>query len=316
VHMGYRDAGLYRPEAIRHADGPSGGGRPLRLSRGWIDATFYLIVAMVIAALLFCTFGDIGQYARGPAMVRIEGRSSLTAATSGVIAEVHAVPGRSVKAGDVLVRLHDDAERAALDGLELEHRTALSELLRDPSSTSARERIAALSRERELLEARLRERELVAPHDGVVSDVRIRGGQAVAAGEPLLTLAVPGGNATVVALLPGHARPQLQPGMKAHLELDGFARELVELEVESIGDEVIGPAEVARFLGPERADALEVSGPIVVVTAKLPADALVVDGHEYAYFDGMPGRLELRVHSESILTTLVPGLRELVERIP
>ena len=313
--MGYRDVGLYRPEAIRHADGSTGGGRPLRLSRAWVDATFWLLVAFVVAGLAFCTFGDIGEYARGPAMIRIEGRTSVTSATAGVIAEVRAVPGRSVAAGELLIRIHDEAERAALDGLELEHHAALAELLRDPSSTTARDRIAALARERELLRARLGEREVRAPHAGVVSDVRIRGGQAINAGEPLVTLVQPGGEATVVALLPGHTRPQLAPGMTAQLELDGFAQQRVELDIESIGDEVIGPGEVARFLGPERADALELGGPMVVVTAKLPARTLEVDGHAYAYFDGMPGRLELRTRSESILTTLVPGLHELATEL-
>lgn len=312
--MGYRDASLYRAEALRYAEGDHGGGRVLRLSRSWIDATYWLLVVGVIASLVFCTLADVGEYARGPATVRIGGRATVTSPGAGVIAAVEVAPGDRVAAGDVLVRLQDDADRSALASLELEYRTALAQLLREPSAAATRERIATLVRERDLALARVAAHEIRAVQSGVVTDVRIRVGQAVAAGDAIATLEQPGGGATLVAFLPGELRPMLAPGARGELELDGFARRFVEVTIDEIGSEVIGAAEVARFLGPERADAVQVAGPVVVVRARLDERAIEVDGREYAVFDGMVGRLELRVRSKNILVTVVPGLRELAER--
>lgn len=312
--MGYRDASLYRPEALRHAEGDHGGGRPLRLSRAWVDATYWLLVAGVLAGLGFCTFADVGEYARGPAAVRIGGREAITTASAGVIASVEVTPGTSVVAGTVLVRMQDEVDRAALGGLEREVETTLAQLLRDPAATGIRERIATLTRERDLARARVAAHEIRAPHAGVVTDVRTRPGQAVAAGEALVTLEQAGGDAMLVAFLPGEMRPMLVVGARAQLELDGFARQYVDVVIDEIGSEVIGPTEVARFVGPERADAVKVPGPVVVVKARLEQRVIDIDGRQYAVFDGMLGKLELRVRTENILVTMVPGLREAAAR--
>jgi multidrug resistance efflux pump len=309
--MIYRDPSVFRSEAIRHAGRPSREGRPLRLTRAWVGWTFWLLATLAVTALWFCALADIGEYAHGPALVRIEGRAVVTATTAGVIATIDVDPGTVVKRGDVLVRIHDAAERAELDGLELEFQTELGKLLRDPGNDAVREKIAGLVGQRDLARARLAQREIHAPHDGIVTDSRIRPGQAVVPGEALLTIERPDGEAVVVGMLPGEYRPLLQPGMTAQLEFAGFRHEFVEVVIEEIGDEVIGAAEVARFLGRERADAVAVDGGVVLVRARLPARAFEVDGRRFRYFDGMQGRAEVRVRSQSILTTLVPGMRAL-----
>ncbi len=313
--MGYRDASLFRPAALRHAEhDPSGGGRPLRLRRSWVGATYWIVVVATVAGLLFCTLADIGEYARGPATVRIGGRYTITSPLVGVIESVHVGVGSRVAVGDVLVRLQDEPDRAAFTSLEHEYQTMLAELLRDPEGASVRERMATLVRERDLARGRLAAREIRAMHAGVVTDVRIRAGQPIAAGDGLLTVEQPGGDATVVAFLPGEMRPLLAIGSRAQLEIDGFARRLVDVTIDEIGSEVIGPAEVARFLGPERSDAMAFTGAVVMVRARLDDRVIPVDGREYVVFDGMWGRLELRVRSESILVTLIPGLRDLARR--
>jgi len=309
--MTYRNQGVFRAEALSHAERRGNEGRPLRLTRAWVDHTFWLLAALAGFGLWFCALSDIGEHAQGPALVRVEGRTAVTATTAGVIAAIEVEPGTAVRAGDVLMRIHDDTERAELLGLELELETELGKLLLDPNDEAVRAKLAGLVGQRDLARARLAQREIRAPHDGTVSDTRIRPGQAVAPGEPLLTVERPEGEAVVIAMLPGEYRPLLVPGMTAQLELLGFRHELVEVPIHEIGDEVIGAAEVARFLGQERADAVAVSGGVVLVRARLPTRDFEIDGRTYRYFDGMQGQAKVRVRAQSILTTLVPGLRAL-----
>ena len=89
---------------------------------------------------------------------------------------------------------------------------------------------------------------------------------------------------------------------------------LKALTVESIGDEVVGPAEAKRFLGPGIGDAVPLTGSVVFVTARLPAPSFEADGRTYAYHDGILGTAEVRVRSEKVLFALVPALRALWSR--
>jgi membrane fusion protein (multidrug efflux system) len=114
-----------------------------------------------------------------------------------------------------------------------------------------------------------------------------------------------------MAFLPGQYRPYLRPGTPIRLELDGFRYEYLEVKVEHVGDQIIGPTEVRRALGPGLADAFEFKGAFVLVRARLPAQTFESGGLPYNYFDGMPARAEARVRTESILLTLVPALKGL-----
>lgn len=312
--MGYRDPGVYRPQALRHVDVRDELGRPLRLSRGWVDATYWLVCAVGLGALLWSALADVGEYARGPAIVRVDGRTAVTAAAPGVVAEVVVAAGARVQAGQVLVRLGDDAERTALSALDLEVQTALAELLRDPGQQAARERIAGLVAQQTQARQRVAERDIVAPHAGIVTDARVRMGQAVTPGETLMTIAGDDGRPSLVALVPGEHRPLLSVGMSGWLKVGGFSSAPVEITIDEIGQEVIGPAEAARFLGPERADSVQVPGGVVIVRARLRSDAIELDDRVYPYYDGMQGQLEVQVRRQSVLTTLVPGLRQVYRR--
>ena len=73
----------------------------------------------------------------------------------------------------------------------------------------------------------------------------------------------------------------------------------------------MGPSEMRRYVGPELADALHLSGPMVVATATLPSATFVDDGRSYHYYDGMTGWAEARVRSETLLLSLFPILKVL-----
>jgi membrane fusion protein (multidrug efflux system) len=145
----------------------------------------------------------------------------------------------------------------------------------------------------------------------VVSDVRIRPGQHLGVGELILTLVGADARMSMVALLPGRYRPMLRPGLPIRFELSGYRYEYRQLTIDSVGDEIIGPAEAKRYLGPGVADGVAVDGPVVLVRASMPSTGFVSEGQAYRYFDGLPARAEARVRSEPIVVTLMPALKVL-----
>lgn len=134
-------------------------------------------------------------------------------------------------------------------------------------------------------------------------------GQPLALGQPVLSIVDGSGLPSLVALVPGQYLPQLKPGMNVRLELTGYPFLYQWLTLETVAEEVTGPAEARRLLGPSASDAVEITGPVALVTARLPAADFVVGDETYPYRDGMLGRAEIRTRSEPLLLSLVPGLR-------
>lgn len=303
---------LFRTEAIQHHAQYAGQGDVLRISPDWTQWSYWLLVGICVVGLLYVTFGKIYEYASGPAMVRVEGRTDLTAKTDAVVATLDVRPGQRVRAGQLLVRFDVAAETHELDRINREFELLLVRTLREPTDQSARQALTALRAQREQAEARLAARSVRATQDGIISDIRIRPGQHLAPGDVVLSLISDQARFWLLAILPGQYRPLLQPGMPLRLELSGYRYEYRELTIDSIDDEVVGPSEVRRYLPQESADAVVIQGPVVLVRAKLPAPTFMVDGHNYRYHDGMQGTGEARVRAESILVTLLPVLKALV----
>ena len=114
--------------------------------------------------------------------------------------------------------------------------------------------------------------------------------------------------ANLIAVLPGNYRPRLQPGMPMRIQMMGYAYAYSDIAIDTIGDQVVGPNEIRRFLPSELADTLPIQGPVVLVTATLPSSTFEAEGKTYDYFDGMQGTAAARVGSKMILLTLIPGL--------
>ncbi len=309
--MPQRSTDIFREEALRYHGEYRSAGAVLRISPGWVSWFYWLLVLVLVSGGLYAIFGTVHEYATGPAVVRIEGRVDVTARTAGTVSEVLVKPGQRVGQGDLLVGFYLAPEGAELSRVEREFDLQLVKVLRDPADQGARAALTSLRAQRELAKAHLDERSVRAPRAGVVSDIRIRPGQHLAPGERILTLVGAESRSSIVAMLPGHYRPLLRPGMGLRLELVGFRYAYRELKIEAIGDEIVGPAEVRRFLGPDLADAVQVQGPVVLVSARLPSNTFVARDQTFQYYDGMPAMAEARVRTESILLTFVPGLRYL-----
>lgn len=311
-----RTTEIFREEALEYyAAARSREGDWLRLSPRWTSATTWLLTGLVAAFLAFASLSTIDEYSTGPAIVRLTGRTEVTASQEGRVTAVEVSPGERVAAGRVLVRFESAREAAELARIEREWELQLVERLRDLSTTPPAQALIGLRAERDLVRARLEERVVRAPAAYVVGDVRCRPGQHVAAGDILLSLTGPGSRPVLVAMLPGEHRPQLRPGMTLNLELRGYGHAPQHLTIAAVAGEIVGPEEAKRLLGPEVATAVPLNGPLVRVEAYFPDDTFDARGESYALHDGMWGSAEVAVRSESLLAALVPGVRAVLERL-
>lgn len=306
---------LFRPEAIEQHAHRRHESDLLRLSRCWIRWSYWLLTASLTSALIYACVGTLHEYADGPAVVRVDEANDLTAVFAATVSSVEVRPGQHVSEGQPLVRFLAPEERGELDRLEKQLELELVRVMRDPSDQEARQSLTSLQAQRDLARVRVDERVVRAPRNGIVSDVRIRQGQHLAVGELILSIVGDGAPVSLIAVVPGRYRPSLHEGMPLRFELEGYRYEYQELVIDSISDAVIGPAEMRRYLGPEAADAMTLSGPLLLIRARLPARTFVVDGQKLAFFDGLPGRVSVRVRSEPILVALLPALKGLSSHV-
>jgi membrane fusion protein (multidrug efflux system) len=274
-----------------------------------------LVCAGLLAALLFVSLGRVSEYASGPAVVRIDGRTILSASQAAVVSRVEVAPGERVAEGALLVQFYAAPELAELEAAAREFDDQLLKLMQRPQDAAAREALVALRTRRELARARLEQRSLRAPHAGVVGDVRARPGQPVEPGVSLLELRAERAQGEVVALLPGRYRPLLRAGAKLRFELDGFQRRAHELSIAGVGDQIVGPEEAARYLGRDMADAVAISGSLVLVRAALPSAWFEADGEHFQFAPGMLGKAESVVRSEPIAYAFLPGLKQWAQHV-
>ncbi len=307
------EASIFRWEALRQYAASSGKGDLLRISPQWVYSSYRLLLAVLTAGLVFSLIGRIHEYASGPAVVRLEGRTDVTASAVGTVTAVEVAPGSGVRKDQVLVRLYSAQEAAELDGLRKEFELQLADRLRNPADPGPAGALLALRARQELLNARLAERTIRAPFSGVVRDVRVHAGVPLAPGDVILSLERGASDLAFVALIPGEYRPLVGPGMSLRLELTGYKYAYLNLNVETVGEEVVGPTEARRALGAEIADAVPVDGPVIFVRGRLESSTFESNGRRYTVHDGMHGVAEIRVRSEPILVALVPGLKILYE---
>jgi membrane fusion protein (multidrug efflux system) len=264
-----------------------------------------------VATIAWGWFGRVSEYATGPAVVRVDGRRDVTAKMAATVASVMVRPGEHVTAGQPLVQFHVDEESAELDRIRHEFDLQLIRVLRDPLDQTGRQALGSLRAQRELATARLEQRLVRAPVDGVASDVRIRPGQHLAAGELLLNIVPEDASLSLVALMPGRYRPMLKRAMPLRFEISGYRYEYRETEIDSVSSEIIGPAEAKRFLGADVADTMDLGEPVVLVHARLPSHHFASGGEVFDYFEGLHVQAQARVRSEPLLLRAFPALREL-----
>jgi membrane fusion protein (multidrug efflux system) len=281
------------------------------LSPRWVRRAYPITVILVVVAVLGAAWARIPTWSAGTAVVTIEGLE-VTAPAPGTVSAVEVAPGQAVSAGDTLVRLGAVDEAAELELAETEFDNGLTSFLFDPADEAARSQLGSAEARRQRARAKVEARVVRAPTAGVISDVRVRVGNALMPGDHILTLVAPGAEPAVLAFLPGQDRPRLRPGMTLQLDLRGYTKVREVAIITDVGSEVIGPTEARRTVGAQVGDSLDLRGPVVIVRARLRSRTFTADHHTYHFHDGMVGVGEVEVESKPFLVTLVPSL----ERLP
>jgi multidrug resistance efflux pump len=305
---------IFRREALEHHIRGRAEGDILRFDTRWLTWTHRIVLLALAATLAYVVVFDVSEYASGKAFVRVEGRRAVTAAYSGTVEAVLVQPGQHVEKGQVLVTMTAQMEQAELRRATEEFNLNLAALLRDPGDHSAKQSLASLRPKRDQARQLARARFLRAPHDGVVTDVRARPGQQIDARAVVVGLAPKDAEVSLVCVLPGDYRPMMKPGQDIRFSLDGYKFEYRSVKVESIGEEVVGPLEMKRYLGAEAADAFPIEGPTVLVKGKLPSRTFKADGQTYSYVEGLTAKVDVRVRKEPIILVLLPALKALKQR--
>lgn len=312
--MAAKPAPLFRREAIEAQRVRVSHGEALTLDPAANAWGFAMLCVGIAFMVFFAWAGRINEYATGPAFVQLEGGTSITATLPGLVNHVAVKPGDRVHAGDELIRFHSADELSEMQAATREFDDQLAKLLLRPDDPASREALVTLRARRELAEQRLTQRTLRAAADGVVADVRVREGQVVEQGVRLIDLQSVASNATITALLPGRYRPMLHAGDKLRFHVDGFQHITQEVEIDTVGEQIVGPNEARRFVGRDLSDALAVDGPVVLVQASLPSSSFEMDGQRYGFASGMFGKAEAVVRNEVIALAFVPSLKAWVER--
>ncbi len=81
------------------------------------------------------------------------------------------------------------------------------------------------------------------------------------------------------------------------------------VRVVDVSQQVIGPSEARRFLGPDVADSVLVEGPVTLVQAEIDGTSFMIDGRELGYHDGMPAMAEVPVRQVRMVVLMAPWLR-------
>ena len=304
------DDGLFRREAIEAQALPRWGD-VVRVSPSWVSWAYWALLALVVASMVYVSIGRVSTYSAGPAIVRSSTRGEIVARTAGNITEVLVTSGTPVEPGAVIARLDDADARGAVERIEREFDAQLRNHLLDPADAAADGALRTLRLQLEEARGALEDRVIRAESHGVVADVRVRPGQRVEPGNVVASVVDGSAELTLVALLPGSDRPQLEPGMPLRLELSGYRYSYQTVTIDSVSTDVMGPGEARRVLGVELGEALALPPSVVLVRARIPGHEFVVDGERFRYHDGMLGRAQVRVREERILYTLIPELRRM-----
>jgi membrane fusion protein (multidrug efflux system) len=300
---------MFRQEAIQHMVRGGLQGDVVRVHPGWLSGAYWVVVAAVLGAAAFALLAQVHQYAEGPSVVRVTGRDDLLTPDGGSVTAIEVKTGEEVKAGQVLIRLHDTEQAGRMKGLEYEFERRLVAYLQTPSDPAVAQALATVRSERESAQAGLDARTIRAPRDGIVKDVLVTVGQRVDAGKVVVSISRRGmqDGMSVIAFVPGSDRPRLRVGQPMRVTLPGYRGAHVETKVSAISTDVLGAQDAKARYADRFGDALPVQGSVVVIEAPMPA-TFESDGDQYELHAGMIGRAEVQLEARSVIETIIPGL--------
>lgn len=255
-------------------------------------------VAVTVAPVLL---RPVSRPVHGAGRLRAADQVALSFPFGGVVAEVPAVRGRTVRRGEVLAVLDAAPARAQLaaatSALEKAERDASrARVLAGTALSAAQEQDAetGLAVARAQVDAarfQARRSVIVAPADGVVLDVLVASGQTTGAGQPVLGFAPAGGIEVELSLAAADAR-LVDPGTPARVSVPAAGVVVDGVVTERAGGAgplggitvVVTLADGSPDLVPGLVAAIDLT-PAPVVRPTVPVEALAeADGDEAAVY--------------------------------
>jgi membrane fusion protein (multidrug efflux system) len=308
---------LYRGEALEAHRNRGHEGQLIHLTPGWVRRAYPMLVLAILIALGFAIFVKVPTYSTGTAVVMFEGSTSVTATIGGTVDKVFVQENEPVKKGDPLVRLNSPEEAAALTAAETEWRDQQIQFLFDPTDDQARKAMksAATSRDQQL--ARLEARTIRAPRDGVVTNLHVKEGIAVASGGYILQITDENSEIEVLAFLPSKDSPRIREKMELQLALDGYTKARVKGTITHVQSDAVSGSEAAKLGGDMLAESIarELQATTQTTTwttarARLPERTFKAEHNTYHYHHGMHAKVEVKIQSKPFIVTLLPGLQK------
>ncbi len=302
---------LYRGEALEAHRTRGSEGQLVNLSPGWVKRTYPLLVIALGIALVFSVFVKVPTYSSGQGVVVIDGLP-VTTAQPGTVEHVLVTAGQAVNQGDVIVRLAAQPELDELAAAQSELDAALRSSLWDATDDATKKNLKTAATRLDSAKRKVSGRTIRASRPGVISDIRVRAGQALQFGDPIATIVQPGTPPEISAFLPSRDRPRLRTGMRLQVELVGYTKTRELATITMVGTEAIGGTEVAKLVGPTLADALKLQGSFVHVKARLPARTFRTEHRTLNYHHGMPAQTEVKIVEKPFLVTLLPAIEKYI----
>jgi membrane fusion protein (multidrug efflux system) len=265
---------MFRQEAVEHyARALNTEGDLLKTPPRWLRMSHWLVLALLLASLAFAIVARVQERGTGAAIIRARRKIVLVATTAGFVRSVEVSGGKRVRKGDVLVRFQDTTGNTATDTVQ----------------------------------------QLLAPSDGVVTDLQVRPGQQLAVGDQVSSIVDEEAGFELVVLLPGQYAPQIRRGMQIIFKVDGYPDSREATVIDDVGGEILGPQEAARYA--RSADTLALAGPVVIVRSPLKDARFTAAGTSYGYRDGLTAQVEVNLRSESMILDLLPGLKRALRNL-
>jgi membrane fusion protein (multidrug efflux system) len=305
---------MFRAEAVQHHVQGVQEGDILRYDYTWTKLAYPLVVVACLVGFAFISVFGVDEWAMGPAVVRLEGRRSVTATVPSTVETIDVKPGQWVEINAIVAQMYRVDEEKEFASAQKEFDLALVRVLRDPNDQEAKVQLSSLRARRDGAKTVLDSRTMRAPIAGNVVDIRAQVGGRLNPGDAVLTIAPKGElQATVIAMVPADYGPMLTVGQSMRFELKGFDYVYTDLDVDEVSTGAIGPQEVQRILGQDKAGTVAPEqGAKVLVSGKLPAANFNMEGQSFSYSDGLIGNAQIRVRREPILVLLIPALRSLL----
>jgi multidrug resistance efflux pump len=303
--------GLYRGEALEAHRTRGNEGAVTNLSPVWVKRAYPFLVLTMLVAITASIFITVPTYSTGMAVVIFDG-ARITAPAAGTADKVMVVPGQPVKKNDILVRLKSADQEAELILATAEYETAVTSYLFD-GDEQARKTLATASARMDRAQASVDARVIRAAKTGTVSDIRVKDGDLLNPGHHILTIVEPGTEPEILAFLPGKDRPRFRKNMKLQVGLVGFTKTREIATIQSVGTEIVGGEEAARYIGTQLADSLKLQGGnYVIVKARLPSRTFKADHKTMNYHHGLQAKTEVKVQTKPFLVTLLPALEKYI----